>query len=60
VAKRIGLPKSVRAVAQACGANSLAVAVPCHRVVHKNGDLSGYRWGVDRKQALLIREKSAA
>src|SRR6201981_1842921 len=60
VAKRIGLPKSVRAVAQACGANSLAVAVPCHRVVRKNGDLSGYRWGVDRKQALLIREKRAA
>jgi AraC family transcriptional regulator of adaptative response/methylated-DNA-[protein]-cysteine methyltransferase len=60
VAKRIGLPKSVRAVAQACVANSLAVAVPCHRVVHKNGDLSGYRWGVDRKQALLIREKRAA
>jgi AraC family transcriptional regulator of adaptative response/methylated-DNA-[protein]-cysteine methyltransferase len=60
VAKRIGLPKSVRAVAQACGANSLAVAVPCHRVVHKNGDLSGYRWGVDRKQALLIREKRTA
>lgn len=60
VAKRIGLPKSVRAVAQACGANSLAVAVPCHRVLRKNGDLSGYRWGVDRKQALLIREKTAA
>jgi AraC family transcriptional regulator, regulatory protein of adaptative response / methylated-DNA-[protein]-cysteine methyltransferase len=60
LARRIGAPKSVRAVAQACGANSLAVAVPCHRVVHKNGDLSGYRWGVDRKQALLIREKRAA
>ena len=60
VAKRIGLPKSVRAVARACGANSIAVAVPCHRVVHKNGDLSGYRWGVDRKQALLIREQRAA
>ncbi|PWT81096.1 MAG: bifunctional DNA-binding transcriptional regulator/O6-methylguanine-DNA methyltransferase Ada [Acidobacteria bacterium] len=57
VAKRIGFPRSVRAVAQACIANPLAVAVPCHRVVRKNGDLSGYRWGVDRKQVLLVRER---
>jgi AraC family transcriptional regulator of adaptative response/methylated-DNA-[protein]-cysteine methyltransferase len=59
VAKRIGSPKSTRAVAQACGANALAVAVPCHRVLRKNGDISGYRWGVDRKQALLVRERMA-
>jgi AraC family transcriptional regulator, regulatory protein of adaptative response / methylated-DNA-[protein]-cysteine methyltransferase len=59
VAERIGFPKSVRAVAQACSANSLAVAVPCHRVVRKNGDLPGYRWGVDRRQALLAREMVA-
>lgn len=59
IAKRIGLPKSVRAVAQACGANSLAVAIPCHRVVRNDGTLSGYRWGVERKRALLEREASA-
>ena len=57
VAARIGAPKSFRAVAQACGANSLAVAIPCHRVVRSNGDLSGYRWGVERKQQLLAREQ---
>jgi AraC family transcriptional regulator of adaptative response/methylated-DNA-[protein]-cysteine methyltransferase len=60
IAKRIGFPKSARAVAQACGANTLAVAIPCHRVVRNNGDLSGYRWGVDRKQALLAKERKAA
>jgi AraC family transcriptional regulator of adaptative response/methylated-DNA-[protein]-cysteine methyltransferase len=60
VAKRIGSPKSTRAVAQACGANAIAVAVPCHRVLRNNGDISGYRWGVDRKQALLVRERIAA
>jgi AraC family transcriptional regulator of adaptative response/methylated-DNA-[protein]-cysteine methyltransferase len=59
IAKRIGLPKSVRAVAQACGANALAVAIPCHRVVRNNGALSGYRWGVERKRALLEREARA-
>jgi AraC family transcriptional regulator of adaptative response/methylated-DNA-[protein]-cysteine methyltransferase len=59
IAKRIGLPKSVRAVAQACGANALAVAIPCHRVVGKDGALSGYRWGVERKRALLEREATA-
>ncbi len=56
IAKAIGAPKSVRAVAQACGANTLAIAVPCHRVVRGDGSLSGYRWGVDRKRALLERE----
>ncbi|NVZ22555.1 bifunctional DNA-binding transcriptional regulator/O6-methylguanine-DNA methyltransferase Ada [Pseudomonas costantinii] len=56
IAQRIGAPKSFRAVAQACGANSLAVAIPCHRVVRSNGELSGYRWGVERKRQLLERE----
>jgi AraC family transcriptional regulator, regulatory protein of adaptative response / methylated-DNA-[protein]-cysteine methyltransferase len=59
IAARIGSPNSVRAVAQACGANPLAVAIPCHRVVRTDGGLSGYRWGVDRKRALLQREASA-
>lgn len=58
LANRIGSPKAVRAVASACAANMLAVAIPCHRVVRIDGDLSGYRWGVERKQALLEREKS--
>lgn len=57
IAKRIGAPTSFRAVAQACGANSLAVAIPCHRVVRSDGGLSGYRWGVERKRQLLEREK---
>lgn len=56
VARRIGAPASARAVARACAANMLAVAVPCHRVVRADGDLSGYRWGVERKRALLARE----
>jgi AraC family transcriptional regulator, regulatory protein of adaptative response / methylated-DNA-[protein]-cysteine methyltransferase len=56
IARRIGSPRSVRAVAQACGANTLAVAIPCHRVVKHDGTLSGYRWGVERKRALLERE----
>ena len=56
IAERIGAPKAFRAVAQACGANCLAVAIPCHRVVRSNGDLSGYRWGVERKRQLLARE----
>jgi len=56
IARRIDAPKSVRAVAQACGANALALAIPCHRVVRSDGALSGYRWGVARKRALLERE----
>jgi AraC family transcriptional regulator of adaptative response/methylated-DNA-[protein]-cysteine methyltransferase len=56
IAQRIGQPNSVRAVAQACGANPLAVAIPCHRVVRRDGGLSGYRWGVERKRVLLARE----
>jgi AraC family transcriptional regulator of adaptative response/methylated-DNA-[protein]-cysteine methyltransferase len=59
IATRIGSPRSVRAVAQACSANSLAVIVPCHRVLRSDGALSGYRWGVERKRALLDREACA-
>ncbi len=56
IAAVIGSPKAVRAVAGACAANPLAVVIPCHRVVRGDGALSGYRWGVDRKRALLERE----
>ena len=58
LARRIGAPRSVRAVAAACAANLLAVAIPCHRVVRHDGALSGYRWGVERKRALLERESA--
>jgi AraC family transcriptional regulator, regulatory protein of adaptative response / methylated-DNA-[protein]-cysteine methyltransferase len=57
VAKAIGQPAATRAVARACATNRIAVAIPCHRVVRENGDLSGYRWGVERKQQLLQMEK---
>jgi AraC family transcriptional regulator of adaptative response/methylated-DNA-[protein]-cysteine methyltransferase len=56
IAQMIGSPSSVRAVAGACAANPLAVVVPCHRVIRRDGGLSGYRWGLARKQALLARE----
>jgi methylated-DNA-[protein]-cysteine S-methyltransferase/AraC family transcriptional regulator of adaptative response/methylated-DNA-[protein]-cysteine methyltransferase len=56
LAARIGQPTAVRAVANACAANAIALAIPCHRVVRSNGALSGYRWGVERKRALLEKE----
>ncbi|OAT46481.1 Ada family regulatory protein/methylated-DNA--protein-cysteine methyltransferase [Proteus hauseri ATCC 700826] len=57
IANKIGSPKAYRAVANACGANKLAVAIPCHRVVRQNGELSGYRWGIERKAKLLQNEQ---
>jgi AraC family transcriptional regulator, regulatory protein of adaptative response / methylated-DNA-[protein]-cysteine methyltransferase len=56
IAERIGAPQAVRAVAQACASNALAIAIPCHRVVRKDGALAGYHWGIERKRALLERE----
>jgi AraC family transcriptional regulator of adaptative response/methylated-DNA-[protein]-cysteine methyltransferase len=59
IAEQIGQPQSARAVAKACGANTLAVAVPCHRVIRTDGGISGYRWGAERKSSLLQREIDA-
>ena len=59
VAKRIGAPKAVRAVARAIASNRLAVVVPCHRVLCRDGSISGYRWGVERKRSLLQKEQVA-
>jgi len=59
IAERIGAPKEAYAVGQACASNVIAVAIPCHRAVRKNGALAGYRWGVARKRALLEREARA-
>ena len=57
IAKKIGSPKLVRAVAGACAANNIAVTIPCHRVVRTDGSLSGYAWGIDRKRQLIDRER---
>jgi AraC family transcriptional regulator of adaptative response/methylated-DNA-[protein]-cysteine methyltransferase len=59
IAATLGQPKAVRAVAQACAANKLALIVPCHRVIRSDGDLGGYRWGLERKRELLARERAA-
>lgn len=60
IAAKIGAPKAVRAVAGACAANMLAVAIPCHRVIRQDGALSGYRWGIERKKRLLEKEQQEA
>jgi AraC family transcriptional regulator of adaptative response/methylated-DNA-[protein]-cysteine methyltransferase len=60
VAKAIGQPTASRAVARACATNPVAVAIPCHRVVRENGNISGYRWGVERKKTLLEMEQTSA
>lgn len=60
IAAALGQPKAVRAVAAACAANKLALLVPCHRIIGKSGDLTGYRWGVERKRQLLAAEQSTA
>ncbi|MNW22412.1 Bifunctional transcriptional activator/DNA repair enzyme Ada [compost metagenome] len=54
------MPEAVRAVAGACAANVLAIAIPCHRVVRSDGSISGYRWSVERKRALLVEEAAVA
>jgi AraC family transcriptional regulator of adaptative response/methylated-DNA-[protein]-cysteine methyltransferase len=59
VAKKIGMPKAARAVARACATNPVAVAIPCHRVVREDGEMGGYRWGVERKEQLLAMEQRA-
>ncbi len=59
VAKKIGMPKATRAVARACATNPVAVAIPCHRVVRQDGEIGGYRWGIERKEQLLAMEKEA-
>lgn len=60
IASSIGSPRAIRAVGTACGANPVAYLIPCHRVVHKNGSLQGYRWGTERKKAMIARESPDA
>ncbi len=60
VAREIGTPNAVRAVARACASNPVALAVPCHRVIRSDGDLAGYRWGIERKKKLLEREQATS
>jgi AraC family transcriptional regulator of adaptative response/methylated-DNA-[protein]-cysteine methyltransferase len=60
IAEKIGAPKAIRAVGTACGSNKIALIIPCHRVLGQNGKLSGYRWGLKHKEALLQREKIVA
>jgi AraC family transcriptional regulator of adaptative response/methylated-DNA-[protein]-cysteine methyltransferase len=60
LARRIGRPTAVRAVARACAANPVAILIPCHRVVRQNGEMGGYRWGVERKRLLLEKEREQA
>jgi len=60
LARMVGDPRAIRAVARSCAANPVSLAVPCHRVVGSDGSLTGYRWGVPRKQALLEKERAAA
>ena len=59
VAKKIGMPNATRAVARACATNPVAVAIPCHRVIREDGNLGGYRWGMERKEQLLAMEQGA-
>jgi AraC family transcriptional regulator of adaptative response/methylated-DNA-[protein]-cysteine methyltransferase len=60
VARALGKPRSVRAVARACATNPVSIVVPCHRVIRTDGTLAGYRWGLERKQKLLEREAASA
>jgi AraC family transcriptional regulator of adaptative response/methylated-DNA-[protein]-cysteine methyltransferase len=60
LARRIGRPTAVRAVARACAANPVAILIPCHRVVRQNGEMGGYRWGIERKRLLLEKEREQA
>jgi len=60
VARSIGQPKAIRAVGHACATNPTSIVVPCHRVVRTDGTLGGYRWGLERKQSLLERERRTA
>ena len=60
VARSLGQPKAVRAVARACATNPVSIVVPCHRVIREDGTLAGYRWGLSRKEQLLTKERAAA